>query len=125
MRYRFACTLPADASRVRIRADRFEGSAVSVGLDDRRLGEILHPPYVLDAEGWLEAGRHELTVDVYGNMKNMLGSHLTGPGLWGRWITDFYPSPQPDGGRYEFVATGLLDVPRVLWTPGEAETRRS
>ncbi|MFP4379833.1 MAG: hypothetical protein ACLFUS_04945 [Candidatus Sumerlaeia bacterium] len=113
VRYNFSITLDADAKNLKVVADQFEGALTHVELDGDALGEILHPPFTLEASGDFKKGDHTLSLDVYGNMKNMMGSHLT-VGLWGRWIAGFYPSGQPAGSEYQFIPTGLMSPPKVF-----------
>jgi hypothetical protein len=111
VRYDFTITLDDDAKHLKVLADQFEGALTHVKLDGEALGEILHPPFTLEAEGEFKAGEHTLSLDVYGNMKNMMGSHLT-VGIWGRWVANYYPE-QPAGSEYKFVPTGLMAPPEV------------
>ena len=112
VRYTFSFTLDAPAEHLRVRLGKWEGQASCVLLDGTERGVVLHPPYELDIEGVVDAGEHELAVDIVGNMKNMMGSHhVEGHPLVWSYLGS--PTSQPPGAEYRFYPTGLFEAPEL------------
>jgi hypothetical protein len=125
VRYAWPFVLDCPASRLRLELGRWAGSVAGVLLDGQQAGAILHPPYTLDIAGPVAKGRHEIAVEVIGNMRNMLGPHFSeghaGPWSW-QWGA---PDAAPAGAAYALQPCGLLDAPRLTaWAAG-AHRRRT
>ncbi len=64
---------------VRVHVPQYRGALVEVSLDGRHCGEIIYAPYDCVLSG-ISAGRHTLTLKVYGNRFNSFGQlHLCDP----------------------------------------------
>ncbi len=111
--YDFAVTLAADADAIDVRLGRWDGSVVDVSWDGQHVGDILHPPFALRIDAPAKAGVHSLSLKVIGNMRNMMGPHLT-VGTTGPWSYEYYPEHQPSGRDYAFYPSGLHEAPAVL-----------
>lgn len=103
--------LDAPARALRVAVPRWHGAVLRVLVDGRRLGLIGWPPNTLDAEVDLDAGEHELAIEVVSTAKNLLGPQvwhswnvrrLAGPFAW----HDLRIGPQP-GAEYDLVPFGL------------------
>jgi hypothetical protein len=106
----FDLTRPADGLTVRL--PQWSGSAARVTVDGECAGAILYPPFALDVEHPFRAGRHDLAVDVTGNMRNILGPHFC-DGLPGIWSWEIHPEHAPDGDAYKLWPAGLTAPPVV------------
>ena len=113
VRYRLAAELPAATTRWAVQVPRWAGSVIHVGVDGQERGVIACPPGRLECRGEFAAGRHEMTLDVMGNMKNLLGPFFS-DGLPVPWSWEASPQPQPAGTKYRFYECGLLAAPQVM-----------
>ncbi len=113
VRYEYTVTLDADTSDPILRLAPFDGPVARVSLDGRELGQVVHSPYEIAVPGPVAAGAHTLTVDVFGNMKNMMGSHFS-DALPGMWSFEYNPESMPAGEAYEFTASGNRQAPELL-----------
>jgi hypothetical protein len=89
------------------------GALADISLDGQPAGVVLHPPYSLRVECPVPEGRHELTVEVVGNMRNFMGPHFS-DGLPGIWSYRPAPAHTPPGDAYKKQPSGLMEPP-VLW----------
>jgi len=78
-----------------------------VRLDGREVGVIVFPPHEAQVAGPIAAGEHVVSVEVIGNMKNLMGSFFNdwSAGLWS-WMD--HPLREPPGKRYRFFPCGLM-----------------
>ena len=109
VRYRMPVTLPQPVSRLAVAVPEWAGSVIHVHWDGHECGVIAYPPSRLE---WLEesrAGEHELTLEVVGNLKNLLGPHHA-DGVPGPWVWLNAPRGKAE---YRFGASGLFGPPRV------------
>jgi hypothetical protein len=114
-RYWAPFTLQEDARGISVRVPDWKGSAVRVLVDADEVGMIAYPPHELRVECPLAAGDHELAVDVFGNMKNLLGPPFD-DGLPGIWTWERHPEHAPDGDAYRLFPCGLMAAPDVrVW----------
>ena len=60
------------AGDLKVSVDAYKGSLISVGLDGEDKGDIIFAPYNLNAIN-VEAGRHEVSLTLYGNRINTFG----------------------------------------------------
>ena len=112
VRYTSALRLDSAADGLIVRLPEWTGSAARVLLDGGKVGVIAYPPHELRVEGPLAAGEHELAVDVFGNMKNMMGPPFN-DGLPGIWTWEMHPEHTPDGAEYRLFTCGLMRPPSV------------
>jgi hypothetical protein len=114
-RYWAAFTLEEDAAGLMVQVRGWQGSGIRVLVDADEAGVIAYPPHELRVERRLAAGEHELALDVFGNMKNLLGPPFD-DGLPGIWTWERHPEHAPDGDAYRFFPCGLTAPPVVrVW----------
>jgi len=109
VRYRMPVTLPQPVHRLAVEVPEWAGSVIHVQWNGRECGVIAYPPSRLE---WMEesrAGAHELTLEVVGNLKNLLGPHHA-DGVTGPWVWLNAPRGKTE---YRFSASGLSVPPRV------------
>ena len=79
----------------------------------REIGPVLHPPYERRIPGPIPPGGHQLTVEVFGNMRNRMGSHHH-ENLPLRWTYEYGPEHMPAGRDYRLSPSGLLADPDLF-----------
>jgi hypothetical protein len=68
------------------------------------------PPFELALPEPISPGSHRLSIDVIGNMRNMMGPHFDdGLPIASSW--DKCPPSMPPGDRYRIQPSGLLGMP--------------
>ena len=75
-------------------------------------------PFELDISGFIKSGENEITVTVYGTLKNLLGPHHFGA-VHGRAWPDMFqqgPENQPPGDEYDYIGYGLFEDFSVVCT---------
>jgi hypothetical protein len=93
-----------------VKLNKWHGTMAEVQVNNKYAGIIAWPPYSLDISDKLNSGNNEITVIVYGSLRNLLGPHHSQE--WGRtspWSWDNYPEKQPGGDKYNFVGYGLFE----------------
>ncbi len=113
VRYRYGFQADAPCDGLDLELGDWAGAVADVSLDGESAGVILHPPYSLRMDRSISAGRHELAVDVVGNMRNFMGPHFV-DGLPGIWSYRPAPAHTPPGEAYKKKPSGLM-VPPKLW----------
>ncbi|MGI8906158.1 MAG: glycosyl hydrolase [Candidatus Sumerlaeaceae bacterium] len=117
VRYDFAVELPESTTRLKLRLPQWRGSVVTVSLNGDERGQIAYPPYELEIAGPHAAGQNEITVEVVGTPKNLLGPHFATTPPAGRWTGpnawDNAPSTPPPGSEYEIFPYGLMQAPVI------------
>jgi hypothetical protein len=115
VRYPFRFTANQPAGRLRVGLPDWKGSVAAVHLDGAPVGHVGWPPHVADVELELEAGDHDLVIEVVGLPYNLLGPHFAtkeqsppGPGAW-----NIAPDHQPPGKDYRTLPCGLMAPPVV------------
>ena len=104
---------------VDIRISHYAGAMLRLYLDGRDVGELIYAPYVKRIEG-LSAGKHTLTVKVYGTRQNTFAplhwatSHYywSGPGAW-------YTKDATFSYEYKNFPYGVLSSPVISVYPKE------
>jgi len=116
MAYSAPFQLDAPAAGLRVDLGAWHGSYARVSLNGQPAGELMPSEGALEIAQPLSQGRHELVVEIAGNLKNMLGPHFS-DGLPGGWSWESCPSSPPPGSRYRFYPSGLMEPPRLeAWT---------
>ncbi len=115
VRYSMPFRLHEAAAGIAVSVPEWEGSAIRVLVDGKVVGDIAYPPYTLEVEAALAAGQHTLEIELFGNLKNMMGPPFSEnlPIVWA-WMDA--PLHQPDGSRYRFYSCGLHAAPLLsVW----------
>ncbi|RLD97159.1 MAG: hypothetical protein DRJ13_12680, partial [Bacteroidetes bacterium] len=79
-------------------------------------GIIGWPPYELEITNNIVEGKNEISVIVYGSLKNLLGPHhnVRDRGIVTPWSFKYAPEKQPAGLDYDLDGYGLLDEFQVF-----------
>lgn len=110
VRYAYGFDLEEAVPGLKATLPRWEGQAAEVFVDGDSYGPVLHPPFECEMTRPFEKGRHQLVVEIIGNMKNMMGSHHhEGHPL--RWTFEYTPDHMPAGAQYKLLPTGLIEDP--------------
>jgi hypothetical protein len=101
-----------EAGRCFVRLGRWSGVVAQVRVNGKNAGFIAFAPYELDVTGLLTTRRNEISVLVYGSLKNTLGPHHNEPPLGRAWPGQFQQGAKggrPGGSNYSVVEYGLFE----------------
>ena len=118
--YDQAFEVPASAAnrgRFTVKVDGWRGAVAEVVVNGRPAGRIAFPPYELELAEGLPSGRVDVTVVIYGTLKNTLGPHHGNPDVGQAWPGSFQkgaPGGQPPGDSYSRVDYGLFGTIKLL-----------
>ncbi len=89
----------------------WRGSVAEVSVNGQPAGIIAWPPYELDITSQIKKGENEITVTVYGTLKNLLGPFHNEPQRGTAWPSQFESAPlhQPPGNNYDVIEYGLSE----------------
>ncbi|HDY88010.1 MAG TPA: hypothetical protein ENH82_07855, partial [bacterium] len=102
--------LPSGDKKYIVKLGAWFGTVAEVLVNKEPAGIIAWPPFTLDISDKIGNGENEISVIVYGSLKNLLGPHhnpvrgRTGPSTW-----DVAPEKQPGGEKYDFIGYGLFE----------------
>ncbi len=87
------------------------GCVAEVKINRKYAGIIGWSPAELDITDRITNGDNEISVIVYGTLKNLLGPHYNGPLRGSAWPSSFHSAPpnQPMGTDLDFIDYGLFD----------------
>jgi alpha-L-rhamnosidase len=112
VRYRRTFDLPdAAGASYRLRLGPWLGATAEVFVGGRRVGTAAFPPYEVDLTGALVPGTNEVSVVVYGTLRNTLGPFHNDPPLGRAWPGSFQQGAKggrPPGAEYSSVDYGLF-----------------
>jgi len=109
VRYDFRFELP-QVTRVTLSLPEWQGSVAVVQMDGQEAGQIMLPPFEWDLPEPIPAGSNRMSIDVIGNMRNMMGPHFDdGLPIASTW--DKCPPAMPSGAAYRIQPSGLLGMP--------------
>jgi len=94
------------------RTGRFEGALAELLVNGQPAGYLLSPQDTLNITSRLRPGVNELSLVVYGTLKNTLGPHHLNPPTGRAWPGSFQRAPeggQPAGSEYNVLDYGLYD----------------
>ncbi|MBC7361079.1 MAG: hypothetical protein H5U06_02170 [Candidatus Aminicenantes bacterium] len=95
-----------------IQAGRWKGAIAEVEVNGQKAGYLLSPDDSLLITDKLKPGKNDLSLIVYGTLKNTLGPHHLNPPAGMAWPGSFQRAPeggQPAGSEYNFLDYGLFD----------------
>ena len=110
--YDFTFKLESPARQLRLELPEVAGSFTIARIDGKAFGQTFREPYTIAAEHHLAPGEHTLSLEVRGNLKNLLGPHFN-DGLPGPWSWGLSPKAQPPGKEYRRYPTGLMHPPKI------------
>jgi len=84
-------------------------------VNGKDAGQIFAPPYELRIDGLVRRGTNEITVRVFGSLKNLLGPHhnVNRRGIVTPWSFKYAPDVQPPGSAYDMLDYGLFEPFKV------------
>ncbi len=117
VRYPFQFVLTEGCEGLTVQLADWRGCAAVARLDGCTCGVAYTHKAQIMCEEYVTEGEHELSVDVVGNMRNLLGPHHA-EGLPGRWTWAQGPEHMPSGADYRLQPSGLYEPPRLLVRSG-------
>ncbi|MDR2675345.1 MAG: hypothetical protein LBC18_10925 [Opitutaceae bacterium] len=86
------------------------GATARVVVNGRQAGFVMSAPWRVKATDLLRDGANEISVEVYGTPKNLLGPHHVGHVRGTAWPAHFQSAPknQPSGAAYDNIGYGLF-----------------
>ena len=119
VRYTRAFVVPRaePGTAYRLRLGPWLGSTAEVFVGGTRVGTAAFPPYEVDLTGALVAGRNDVSVVVYGTLRNTLGPFHNDLPLGSAWPGSFQkgaPGGLPPGREYSSVGYGLFEDFQLL-----------
>jgi hypothetical protein len=119
VRYRKTYSVSPDEPRTayRLRLGSWLGATAEVFVGDKRIGTAAFAPYEVDLTDALAAGPNDVSVVVYGTLRNTLGPFHNNPPLGRAWPGSFQMGAKgglPPGSSYSSVDYGLFDDFKVL-----------
>jgi hypothetical protein len=100
------------SQKVFVRLGKWSGVVAEVMVNGKKAGVIGFEPFELDVRQHLKPGVNEVSVIVYGSLKNTLGPHHNNPLLGRAWPGAFQQGAKggrPSGSKYAVVGYGLLE----------------
>ncbi len=76
VRYTWTFDVPDACGGLQLDLNAWQGSAARIMIDGKVAGQLTARPWGLSLIGALTAGRHTLTIDVYGNADNLFGPYF-------------------------------------------------
>jgi len=119
VRYRKTYNVSPDEPRpaFRLRLGSWLGATAEVFVGDKRVGTAAFAPYEVDLTDALVPGPNEVSVVVYGTLRNTLGPFHNNPPLGRAWPGAFQQGAKgglPPGSEYSSVDYGLFDDFKVV-----------
>lgn len=125
VRYRKTFDIPAaEGAKVRylVQLGSWRGAVAEVFVGGKAAGAIAFPPFELDVTDTLVSGPNEVSVVVYGTLKNTLGPFHNKPPLGMAWPGSFQQGAKgghPPGSEYSIVDYGLFEDFKLLKKIGQ------
>ncbi len=101
-----------DQERFFVELGRWSGVVAEVQVNGKQAGFIAFAPFEIEVTDHIRRGKNNLTVTVYGSLKNTLGPHHNSPPLGRAWPGMFQQGAKdgyPPGSAYSVVDYGLFD----------------
>jgi hypothetical protein len=99
------------------------GCVAEVRVNKKSAGIIAWQPDELDITELVRDGENEITVTVYGTLKNLLGPHHNGPLRGTAWPASFEAASenQPSGSNYDVIGYGLFNAFMLIESDGSQQ----
>ena len=119
VRYRRTFVVPEDGATdpYRLELGSWTGATAEVYIGDKRVGTAAFAPHEVDLTGAVGPGRNEVSVVVFGTLKNTLGPFHNDPPLGRAWPGSFRQGAKegpPPGSAYHVVDYGLFEEFKLL-----------
>ena len=100
---------------LRIAVPDWCGTVVKILVDGQPVGHVAFPPYELETGEPLAPGDHELTLEIFGSLRNLMGPHFVkGLGMCSTPATfEEFPAKPINGDAYDLAAYGLMGAINV------------
>jgi len=88
------------------------GAMAEIRVNNKVAGFLIGRPFEVDITDYLIKGENEVSVLVYGTLKNTLGPHHNNPPLGRAWPSSFQRGTEgrlPSGSAYHVVGYGLFE----------------
>jgi hypothetical protein len=87
------------------------GATARVMVNGNDAGFIISAPWSVEVTKFVKPGKNDISVQVYGTPKNLLGPHHAGRLRGSAWPGSFHQSPanQPGGSAYDTIGYGLFE----------------
>jgi hypothetical protein len=107
-------------SRFIVKINDWLGCVSEVKVNQKSAGIIASQPGELDVTKLIQEGKNEITVEVYGTLKNLLGPHHNGPLRGSAWPASFEAAAKnmPAGENYDVIEYGLFEPFALLESAG-------
>jgi len=99
-------------NRFFIELGKWRGAVAEVLVNGKSAGFIAFEPFRLEVTDFLVPGTNDVSLHVYGTLKNMLGPHHNSPALGRAWPGSFQQGAKggyPPGSEYSVVGYGLFE----------------
>jgi hypothetical protein len=107
--YTASYQLEKNGDKYLVRLPEWNGTVAEVRVNGKQAGIIGWQPYEADISSAVQEGKNDITVLVYGSLKNLLGPLHNHPPAGAAWPTQFEAGPphQPSGSEYDNISYGL------------------
>jgi hypothetical protein len=104
-----------EAVPVKVTLPDWHGTVAAVQVNGKHAGTIFTRPWELRIDDFVRKGTNQVTVTVYGSLKNLLGPHhnVTVKGIVTPRSFRTAPAEKPAGTAYDLVDYGLFEPFRV------------
>ncbi len=94
----------------------WEGTVAVVEVNGKRVGQVINSPGEIRIDSYVKRGTNDISVIVYGSLKNTLGPHhnVSRRGIVTPWSFKYAPKEQPSGLDYDLLDYGLMEPFRVI-----------
>jgi len=95
-----------------LKTGSWHGALAELTVNGQKAGYFLSPEDSVEITSWLRPGLNELSLIIYGTLKNTLGPHHFNPPPGRAWPGSFQRAPeggQPAGSEYNVLDYGLAD----------------
>ena len=116
--YNTAYQITKEGEKYIVRLPEWAGTVAEVRVNGKQAGIIAWQPYETDVTDALQEGKNEISVIVYGSLKNLLGPLHNSPPSGAAWPTQFEAGPahQPPGAEYDVLSYGLFGQFQLMRT---------
>ena len=116
-------TLADTESRYVLYLPEWSGTIAGISVNGKYAGIIGWAPYELNITDFVSKGENQISVTVFGSLKNLLGPHHNNPPHGAAWPSQFESAPelQPPGINYDVIKYGLFDDFEIIEIDGKEQ----
>ena len=94
------------------------GATARVFVNGNDAGFVMSAPWSVDVTKFIKRGKNDVSVQVYGTPKNLLGPHHSGKLRGSAWPGSFQngPDSQPHGLAYDVIGYGMFEPFELVYT---------